>query len=253
MRTTRNLSGNTSSLYSREVTFRPSDESVTCGDVSFLRVQQHHLSFVHEALTSIHLVLQIPHVLSVYVQPAYVSSLRSSNLVHLLSDDVWVFTLYQTSLIECARLVSSLSVNVTNDCELSSNADCSNSGSAVHSDQVVRLCRGWIYNNQSTSVCVKNYIILSYRANSDCKSSLSSSRTSSDSTSYSTVKSTFFVPFNFVRSSSVLLSAREIQETSDTLIAKSRYIQIPYIWFCWVNQISQSGIRLWGCLQASSH
>ena len=121
------VSSDTPAGHSLEVTLRTSDltssERSTSGslawDVSVLREQHHHLTLVHETLTSVHLALHVPAVVTVAdVDPADVRGLRTIHFVGLLSDNERVGTLLDFRLVELSRLVRALSVDVTDDDEL---------------------------------------------------------------------------------------------------------------------------------------
>ena len=83
---------------------------------TLLREQHHHLTLVHETLPRIHLTLHVPAVVTVAdVDPADVRGLRTVDVVRLLGDQVRVRSLRNVRLEELARLIRSLSVDVTND------------------------------------------------------------------------------------------------------------------------------------------
>ena len=111
-----------------------------CGDLrrTLLTEEHHQLTLVFETLASLLLTVHEPSVIAVtQVHVTDVGSLRSVDLVAILHDHVWVSVADDTWIGETDRLVCALSVDVTDDDELSGR--CSNvsviNRSSIHLDQ----------------------------------------------------------------------------------------------------------------------
>ena len=110
----------TSFFYCAEVTFRASSTQDAIISVSkFVREQHHHLTLVHETLTSLLLTIHEPSVVTVAsVDVSNVGCLRAIHLETLFNNHERVDKSVNSRLRKSSGLVGSLSIHVTDNCKL---------------------------------------------------------------------------------------------------------------------------------------